>query len=143
MIAAAMLLAACTSHPALHPSHWHMPWQRAAATAPVPVAELGLEADGSNPLPSVVQYWNRNTLHVELGAVTGTGSFRLLPSAVNGWPMRIEIAVQPGSMNQLQVRGDQRVVFNVTTSAVGGLQVLQLGSGVYSAKTPAITVSWE
>jgi hypothetical protein len=143
LITGLMMLVGCSSHPALRLSHWHLPWHRAVPAAPVPVTELGVEA-GTNLPPTVVQYWNRNTLRVDLAAVGASGSLILRPSQVNGWPMRIEFAVRPGSLNQLEVRGDKRVVFNIAkgASADGGLQVLELGAGVYSAKTLALTVSW-
>jgi hypothetical protein len=145
LFAAVMALTGCAGNSALHPSRWHLPWHKSAPAAPVPVTELGVEADGSHPLPTVMQFWNRNTLRVDLGSASASGSFILRPSKVNGWPMRIEIAVRPGSLTQLEVHGEKRVVFNVAQSpaADGGLQLLELGAGVYSAQTPALTVSWE
>ena len=124
---------------------WRLPWRKPAMAAPAPIVELRVEADEGNALPTVLQFWNRNNLRVDLGSVSGKGSLRLRPSAVNGWPMRIEFAVRPASVARLEVRGDKRVVFSVTQTPGpdGALQVLQLGAGVYTAATPALTVSWE
>jgi hypothetical protein len=55
----------------------------------VAVNELPVQTESSAPL-TVLQYWSRNTLRVDLGVVGGTGSVKLLPSPVNGWPARLE-----------------------------------------------------
>jgi hypothetical protein len=141
-LATALLLTACAGHTALKPSSWHLPWHKAAVAAPVPVAELPVQSDSGNPV-AVLQYWTRNTLRVDLGAVGGSGSLKLLPSPVNGWPARLEFAVRAGSIRQLEVQGDQRAVFAVSaTTSDGALQTLPVSPTVYSPATAAIVVSW-
>jgi hypothetical protein len=135
-------LAGCASRPAvLHPSTWHMPWRKAGTPPPVIVSELAIQAADGAIAPIVPQYWNRNTLRVDLSAMAGSGMLSLLPSAVNGWPLRIEFTVRPGSMQQLEVSGDKRVVFNVAAS--GELLLLPLGSGAYTPATKSLTLRWE
>jgi hypothetical protein len=145
LLAATLLFTGCASHPSLRPSHWRMPWHRTPPAAPVSVAELGVEAVGEGAAPTLPQYWNRNTLRVDLGGIAGTGALKLHASAVNGWPARIEFSVRPGSMHQLEVRGDKRVVFNVadTPAADGAPQLLALDPAAYSSKTGSLTLSWE
>jgi hypothetical protein len=141
-LAAALLLSACAGKSVVKPSSWHLPWHKTAAAAPVAVTELAVLSEASVPL-TVLQYWSRNTLRVDLGSFSGSGSLRLLPSPVNGWPARLEFAVRPGSMSQLEVQGDQRAVFAVSEATVdGGLQTLPVAPTVYSAATTAIVVSW-
>ncbi len=135
-------LAGCASRPAvLHPSTWHMPWRKAGTPPPAVVSELAVQAVDGVATPVVPQYWNRNTLRVDLSAMSGSGTLSLLPNAVNGWPLRIEFTVRPGSMQQLEASGDKRVVFNIADS--GELLLLPLGSGVYTPATKVLTLRWE
>jgi len=143
VLAAMPLLSACASGRAGQPAAYRQwPWHRPPAAAPVAVLELPVLSNSAVPL-MVQQYWLRNTLRVDLGAIRGNGSLRLLPSAVNGWPVRLEFAVRPGGVAQLEVQGDQRVVFMVSAATIdGGVQVLPLSPTVYSAATSDITIRW-
>jgi hypothetical protein len=141
LLAVGTMAGCATSHAVLHPSTWHMPWRKPGTPPPAMVSELAVRTpDGATAL-SVPQYWNRNTLRVDLSAMAGSGTLSLLPSAVNGWPLRIEFVVRPGSMQQLEVSGDQRVVFNVGTS--GELLLLPLGNGAYTPATKLLALRWE
>ena len=141
-LACALLLAACAGRSAVKPSAWHLPWHRPPPAAPVPVAELPVRSATGEPV-TVLQYWTRNTLRVDLGAVGGSGSLQLLPSPVNGWPARLEFAVRAGSMTQLEVQGEQREVFQVSAATSDGApQTLPVSPSVYSPATAAIVVSW-
>ena len=141
-LSAALLLTACAGRSAVKPSTWRLPWHRAPAAAPAPVAELPVQADTGDPI-MVLQYWTRNTLRVDLSAADGSGSLKLLPSPVNGWPARLEFVVRAGSITQLDVQGDQREVFAVSADTSDGApQTLPVSPSVYSAATAAIVVSW-
>ena len=89
---------------------------------------------------AISQYWDRNTLLVDLSAASGEGSVKLRPAAGTTWPVRIEFRVQPGSIGRLQVQGAQRVTYAVPAS--GSALLLQLDPGVYTVRTAALTVEW-
>ena len=122
--------------------HWYTPWRKAEVAAPVLVVELPVESTDGSAAPTLPQYWDRNTLRVDLGQLPGSGTLRLLPSAVNGWPLRIVFAARPGSFRQLEVSGDKRVVFNIASDGSEAV-VLALGSNAYTAATKALTLRWE
>lgn len=124
------LLAAC--------SHLHSPWHRAPPPPPVPVHEVDLSGAGAASFP---QYWKRNTLLVDLSAVSGSGSLTIKPVEGTTWPIRLAFRVRPGSIALLEVRGEERV--SLPISPAGGRPVdLELTPGVYTAKTAQLTVSW-
>jgi len=131
------------------PRHWYTPWRKPPAPPPVPVHELDISSGGApagtGAAVTVLQFWNRNNLRVDLTGQAGSGALELRPAAGGSWPVRLEFAVRPGSMAQLEVRGEKRVVFNVpaAASADGAPQILELGVGVYTLQTPALTLSWQ
>ncbi|HEY3808501.1 MAG TPA: hypothetical protein VGL50_01075 [Steroidobacteraceae bacterium] len=111
----------------------HWPWKHRAAPAPRPVHELTIEGDGT-----IAQYWDRNTLQLDLTAVAGEGSATL--RAPHGWPVRLEFKVRPGSFGMLEVEAVQRTVFEVP--AQGSAAVLKVAPGTYASDTPAIAIRW-
>lgn len=136
--AVVIVLSVCMSACALH---W--PWKRGSVTAPQPVHEVIIAADGSRRIEAVPisQYWDRYTLLLDLTAVAGDGGARLMPIAGRGgWPVRLEFRVRPGSFARLEVQASQRVVFSLPTQ--GALMVLKLAPGVYQSDTAAITLHW-
>ena len=141
-LTATLLLAGCAVKPGLRPSNWHLPWHKPAPVVDQPEAELPVQTDTAVPV-KVLQYWSRNTLQVDLSDVTGGGSLKLLPSPVNGWPVRLEFSVRADRITQLEVQGDQRAVFPVSPpSGEDRTQVFALPPSVYSPATVALTVSW-
>jgi hypothetical protein len=137
MTALATLLAAGCGH--LSP-HW--PWHHAPPSA-APVHELDISGapGGASPGGTYPQYWKRNTLVVDLSAVSGSGRITLRPAGANGWPVRLALRITPGSIAELDVRGAQRLILPITPS--GGKPVdLELAPGVYTRSTPQLTVSW-
>ena len=141
-IACAAALAGCGHLP--HVPTPHMPslrfWHHRAPAAPQPVQELTV-SDGNNETSAYPQFWKRNTLVIDLRAVSGTGSLELTPREGNGWPTRLAFRVTPGAIGQLEVKGAQRTVFPIATAAEPPVD-LELAPGVYTLKTPQITVSW-
>lgn len=116
------------------------PFHRKAVLPPEAVNELVAETpDGASGV-NVSQYWDRNTLLVDLSAMTGDGALRLRPAAGTTWPVRLEFRVQPGSIGRLQVRGAQRVTYSVPAS--GAAVVVKLDAGVYTARTAQLDVEW-
>jgi hypothetical protein len=121
----------------------HWPWQHRAAPPPAPVHELDISgaAGGAPGVDAFPQYWKRNTLVVDLSAVSGSGGITLKPANGTTWPVRLALRVRPGSIAELDVRGAQRLVLPVTPS--GGKPVdLELAAGVYTPSTPELTVTW-
>jgi hypothetical protein len=86
------------------------------------------------------QYWQRNTLLVDLQGVSGTGRVLLRPRDGKAWPARLALKVSPGAVGVLEVYADQRSILPIT--AAGKPIELELDPGLYSAKTEQIAVSW-
>jgi hypothetical protein len=143
LFALSALLAGCSHlhvpHPQLHAARlW--PFHHRAKPSPEAVNELVAEVPDGAAAVSVNQYWDRNTLLVDLSAATGEGSMRLRPAAGTSWPVRLEFRVRSGSVGRLEVEGAQRVSYIVP--AAGGPVVLKLDPGVYTLRTAALTVAW-
>ena len=124
----------------------HLPWKRRPPPAPQPVHQLTIAPDtgaagGAAGVSAVItQFWDRNTLLLDLTAVGGEGGAILTPIAALGWPVRLEFRVQPGSFARLEVLGAQRVVFAVPSQ--GAPLLLHLAPGAYRTDTGQITIRW-
>jgi hypothetical protein len=121
-------------------SHLHWPWHHQPPPPPKPVHELDITSAGATA--TYAQYWQRNTLVVDLSAAGGSGSITLKPAAGTTWPVRLAFRVTPGAMGVLDVRAAQRASLPVTPA--GGKPIdLELDPGVYQPATPEMTVSWQ
>jgi hypothetical protein len=120
----------------------YMPWSKRAAAAPQPVNELSITGADGSPAQGFSQYWKRNTLVVDLQGASGAGSIVLKPNAAGAWPVRVAFRVMPGSIGLLEVQADQRMLLPVTRDGTKPVD-LELVPGVYTAKSPQITVRWE
>jgi len=136
-LALVVAASACSHMPSMSSIKW--PWAKESKPAPPPVHVLDITAAGS--AASFPQSLERNTLLVDLSAVSGTGSLTLKPAAGSSWPVRLAFKVTPGAIGLLEVRADQRVVLPIT-SAAGTPIDLELAPGVYTTATPQLTVSW-
>ena len=136
------LLGGCSHMQRLEPSHWnmHMPWHHAPPAPEPPVNELVVESAGSSAVPALAQTWDRNTLRVALDQLSGEGDLTLRPVQGHGWPIRMEFAVQPGSFQRLELRGDQRVILAVP--ATGGVAVLAVPQGLYASTTTELKLHY-
>src|SRR5579863_1555427 len=117
----------------------HWPWKHHAKSAPQPVNEVSIQpaADaGAAASSAILQFWDRNTLLLDLTAVGSEGAVTLSPTQ-HGWPVRLEFRVQPGSMTALEVLGRVRVLFEVPSQ--GKPVVLKLSPDAYVHNTPQIT----
>jgi hypothetical protein len=136
MVACSLVLGACGS---LHKPHiW--PFYKKPKLGPQPVNELNLvNADGT---PSTYpQYWKRNTLVIDLSGINGTGSFAARLPEQHVWPVRVAVRVRPGSVQQLEIQGEERNILPVTTD--GTLPIdLEFAPSVYRPTTAAIYISW-
>jgi hypothetical protein len=117
--------------------HWLWHHQPAAAAAPVHELDIG----GANASEAFPQYWKRNTLVVDLSAVSGSGSITLKPVAGTAWPVRLALRITPGSIGELDVRGAHRLILPVAPSS-GAPVDLELTPGVYTTSTSELTVQW-
>jgi hypothetical protein len=135
LLAGALLLSGC----AAIKSHW--PFARSAKPGPQPVSELELKLPDQGTAPVVLQFWERNTLIVDLQNVATTGQVVLARSADKRWPARIAVRMAPQRFEVLEVRGAQRVVLPVA-SAAGSAVTAELPPGTYDQGTAALTISW-
>ena len=134
-VVAGTILAGCGHMPSMH---W--PWGHRSAAPPAAVNEISITSDAGTAAP-VAQYWQRNTLVVDLHDAAREGSLSLKPRAGVGWPVRLAFRVLPGSMGVLEVQGEQRMILPVTSEGTRPID-LELVPGVYTQKTQEITVRW-
>jgi hypothetical protein len=135
MVVCSLVLSACSMH---MPHVW--PFYKKPKAGPQAVNELNLvNADGS--AASYPQYWKRNTLVIDLTGVSGTGSVAARLPEETTWPVRVAVRVRPGSVQQIEIQGEER---NVLPVAPDGAQALDLefAPSVYRPKTAAIYISW-
>ncbi len=127
----------------------HWPWkQRAPPPPPAPVNEVAIAAAAETAAatasaataPAITQYWDRNTLMIDLTAVSGSGAAIVTPLQGRGWPVRLEFRVTPGRIARLDVRGAQRVVYTVPQH--GAPLLLRLAPGAYRPDTARISLRW-
>jgi hypothetical protein len=134
----AALLAMLSLNVAACAMHW--PWQRRPHPPPQPVQQVSIVPDAPATGTTILQYWDRNTLLLDLTAAGGEGGAVVTPIKALGWPVRLEFRVQPGSIHRLEVLAAQRVVFEVP--AQGAALLLKLAPGAYHADTAQITLRW-
>src|SRR3974390_3305340 len=83
-----LLAALCLSAPvwALHLPSVHWPWHghHHGASGPQAVQELSIQMQ-AGAAKAIPQYWDRNTLLLDMTAVSGEGSAVLGPRAGTGW----------------------------------------------------------
>ena len=108
-----LLAVICAALPACSTMSKLWPFHKKAKPGPEAVHEVDLvNADGSAaPYP---QYWVRNTLVLDLSGVGGTGSVTARLPEDTTWPVRVAVRVRPGSIEQLEVLGEERDVLPVT-----------------------------
>jgi hypothetical protein len=129
-------ISACSSMHA--PKIW--PFYKKPKPVPEAVHEVDLlNADGTPA--SFPQYWKRNTLVIDLSGASGTGTVTARLPAETTWPVRVAVRVQPGSVQQLDVQGEERSVLPV--AAEGTLPIdLELMPSVFRPTTQAIYINW-
>jgi hypothetical protein len=147
LAASCLVLTACGSLGAigaLSKSSMHMPkiwpFYKKPKPAPEVVHEVDLlNADGTPA--SFPQYWKRNTLVIDLSGISGSGGIAARLPAETTWPVRVAVRVQPGSVQQIEVQGEERNVMAVATE--GTLPIdLEFAPSVLRPGTQAVYVSW-
>ena len=120
------------------PKIW--PFHKKAKPVPEAVHELDLvNADGS---PSnFPQYWKRNTLVIDLTGANGSGGVAARLPAEATWPVRVAVRVQPGSVEQVEIIGEERSVLSVSREATVPVE-LEFEPSVYRPNTGSIYINW-
>jgi hypothetical protein len=134
--AVSLVVPACSS---LHaPKIW--PFYKKPKPAPEAVHEVDLvNADGTPA--SFPQYWKRNALVIDLSGASGAGSVTAKLPAETTWPVRVAVRVRPGSVQQIEVQGEERSVLPV--AAEGTLPIdLELLPSVFRPTTQALYINW-
>jgi hypothetical protein len=116
------------------------PWKRHPPPPPQPAHQVTIVPDAGVAATAIAQYWDRNTLLLDLTAAGGQGSASLTPIEALGWPIRLEFRVQPGNFSRLEVVGAQRVIFAVPLQ--GAPVLLRLAPSAYHTDTGQITLRW-
>jgi hypothetical protein len=117
------------------------PWGGQQAAAPEPVHELLVTFPADIAVPVVLQFWERNTLVIDLQGVSTSGQFRLSRKEGNAWPARVAFRMTSMRYQQLEVRGEQRIVL-VVAGEDGAPVTAELPPGIIGPDTVALTVSW-
>jgi hypothetical protein len=126
-------LTACST-----PKIW--PFYKKPKPAPEAVHEVDLvNADGTPA--SYPQYWKRNTLVIDLSGVSNAGTVAARLPDQTTWPVRVALRVRPGSVEQVEVQGEERAVLEVSREGTLPLD-LELAPSVYRKTTAAIYISW-
>jgi hypothetical protein len=135
MVACSLVLSACSMR---MPHIW--PFYKKAKAGPEAVNELNLvNADGS--AATYPQYWKRNTLVIDLSGISGSGTVTAKLPEETTWPVRVAVRVRPGSVQQIEIQGEERNVLPVASE--GTLPIdLVFASSVYRPRTAAIYISW-
>lgn len=128
-------LSACTTVHDL--THWPEP----TVPAPTPVAELQLVMPADAQVPIVLQFWERNTLVIDLAGVAAAGSVGLRPGASGQWPVRMALRFQPGRFEAVEARGAQRVVLPVTEDRTG-VATVELPPQIQPAAGELLQLRW-
>jgi len=111
---------------------------------PKPPPEVVHEVDLANPDGSAAnypQYWKRNTLVIDLSGVSGAGSVAARLPADTTWPVRVAVRVRPGSVEQVEVVGEERSVLSVSREGVEPID-LELANSVFRQSTGALYITW-
>jgi hypothetical protein len=120
-------------------SYW--PWHEEPPAAPQPVRELNVNVPADMAMPVVLQFWERNTLVIDLQQVPPTGQFMLTRVEDRAWPVRMAFRMSPARFETLQVRGAQRIVLPLSTGGDGVVQA-DLPASAYDKDTKSLVVSW-
>ena len=134
VVAGCLALSACATTSKIWPFH------KKPKPAPVAVHEFDLVNSDGTPA-SFPQYWQRNTVVIDLSGISGAGNFAARLPADTTWPVRVALRVRPGSVQQIEIQGEERNVLPVSADGTKPID-LELATSVYTPKTAAIYISW-
>jgi hypothetical protein len=78
---------------------------------------------------------------LDLSGVGGQGSVAARLPEETTWPVRVAVRVRPGSVDQLEIQGEERNVLPVSREGTKPIDLV-LATSVYTPKTAAIYISW-
>jgi hypothetical protein len=116
------------------------PFGKRTPPQPVVVNEAVFES-ATGAVPSVPQYWKRNTLILDLQSLSGQGEMIAKPREGSGWPVRVAVRTRPGSVGELDIRALQRVVLAVPQEGSEAVDFV-LPPTLVRADTPQLTIAW-
>jgi hypothetical protein len=135
IVTCTLVLGGCAS-----PGTKWWPFHKKEKPAPEQVHEVYLVNPDGTPA-NFPQYWQRNTLIIDLSGVSGAGAVTARLPEQTTWPVRVGVRVQPGSVEQVEVQGEERNVMAVSREA--GLPIdLEFPPSVYRPTTAAIYINW-
>jgi hypothetical protein len=108
---------------------------------PQPIRELEVAIAADTATPVVLQFWERNTLVMDLQDVSSAGQVTLSRREGRSWPARIAFRMSPTRFEVLEVRGAQRVVLPVASGGSTAVTV-EIPSKTYDKTTSGLVVSW-
>jgi hypothetical protein len=120
----------------------HWPFRAHELPAPVAVHELTVVVAPDAAMPIVLQFWERNTLVVDLQGVAASGALTLKPAEGRSWPVRLAFRAAPGRFEVLEVRGAQRVLLPVSGDRGATVVTLPLAPSVTGRATPELALHW-
>jgi hypothetical protein len=120
----------------------HWPFKSRELPVPVAVHELTVVVAPDAAMPIVLQFWERNTLVVDLQGVAASGALSLKPAAGQPWPVRLAFRAAPGRFEVLEVRGAQRALLSVSGDRGATVVTMPLAPSVTAGATPELTLRW-
>jgi hypothetical protein len=138
--ATVLALGGCAQVQSQLPGRW--PWLAKEVPQPVAVHELDVVVAADAAMPIVLQYWERNTLVLDLQGVASAGELILKPRSGVSWPVRIAFRVAPGRFQLLEVSGAQRVLLPVSGQKGAALSTLPLAPSAYAGTTAELRLRW-
>ena len=123
------------------PTNFSFPWSKKPEAPSGRADELVVTLGNTTDVAPFPQFWQRNTLVLDLREITGAGSAVVQPRTGTTWPMRMAIRVRPGQVATVEVTGNQRMVFPVTNEGMRTVD-LELTPGMYTTTTHQLVVRW-
>ncbi len=117
------------------------PFGRKAEPAPTPVTELVIAVPAESAMPVVLQFWERNTLVLDLQDVPSTGRLVLSRREDQPWPARLAFRMSPSRFETLEVRGAVRLLLPVSRGGSEAL-IAELPAAAYRSDTTEIGLAW-
>jgi hypothetical protein len=137
----ALATTGCASVKSHLPNVSRLAWWHKVTPAPQPVRELDVTVPAELATPVVLQFWERNTLVIDIQDVASAGQITLTRREGLDWPARVAFRMSPTRFEALEVKGAQRVVLPVANGGSTPVTV-ELPASAYNKATPSLGVRW-
>ena len=120
------------------------PFKKKVTPPPQPVQVVGLQSKGgpsAGLAPTLLQFWERNVLVLDLQTAGSSGAVLVTPPANGRWPVRISFRAGVAQFAVLEVRGAQRAVLPLRNEGTSPV-TLALDPAVWTQLTPQMEVIW-